>query len=163
MINARESRFHTITENLKNMFSFSCLGFLILNCCRVQIRLPVLRELLPWEKWNNTHTYTLYTQAPRLCITVITPQRMLGNLVKDVRNVNHLQSALLSHWSILPPPGELHWSLVQPAVSVGLFSCCSPRHIESQFKLQYEHQNRNITRHDRAISCEKRGTTLCFS
>lgn len=78
----------------------------------------------------NTHTHTnaLYTQASRLCITVITPQGMPGNLVKDVRNVNHLQSVLLSHWSILPPPEALHWSLVHPAVSVGLtlFSCCSP-------------------------------------
>ena len=37
---------------------------------------------------------------------------MLGNLVKDVRNVNHLQSVQLSHWSILPPSEEPHWSLV---------------------------------------------------
>lgn len=39
-------------------------------------------------------------------------QGMLGNLVKDVRNVNHLQSDRLSHWSILLPPELLHWSLV---------------------------------------------------
>lgn len=61
-------------------------------------------------------THTFYTQAWRLCISVITPQGMPGNLVKDVRNVNHLQSVLLSHWSILPLPEEPHWSLVQPAV-----------------------------------------------
>lgn len=42
---------------------------------------------------------------------------MLGNLVKDVRTVNHLQSALFSHWSTLYPPEELHWPLLYWTVS----------------------------------------------
>lgn len=73
----------------------------------------------------------LYTQATKTVHHSNHTARMLGNFVKDVRNVNHLQSALPSHWSARPPPTELHWSLVPPAVSVGLlpFNCCAARHI----------------------------------
>lgn len=68
---------------------------------------------------SHIHTHThIYTQTSRMCVTVITQQGMLGNLVKDVRNVNHLQSVLLTDWPVLPPPEELHWLLIDPALSL---------------------------------------------
>lgn len=122
---ARVSR---LSQSLKHRCFSPCMLALSLTCC-VEFCLSILCEPLLRERVKY-HTHTLYTQASRLCITVITPQRMLGNLVKDVRNVNHLQSVLLSYWSTRPPPEELHWLLVQPSVSVSLmlFSCCSPEH-----------------------------------
>lgn len=86
----------------------------------VKIHWPIQHKLPPWVNWN--YTPTLCTRASSACIKAITPQGMLGNLVKDVRSVNHLQSVVLSHWSILPPPGELYWSRIQQTVSV---CCCT--------------------------------------
>lgn len=74
---------------------------------------------------THPHTYTLaHTHAK--CITAITLQRMLGNSVKDVRNVNHLQSVLLCNWSIFPPPGQLkNFDVHSFSLSAMLFICCS--------------------------------------
>ena len=51
---------------------------------------------------------------------------MLGNSVKDVRNVNHLQSVLLCHWLIFPPPGQLkNFDVHSFSLSTTLFICCA--------------------------------------